>query len=103
MEKDSGFAVLLARLYSGETLRAVGDLRQMQLGSEYELVGRFAFHPTFGKQFQVDSFSLQAPTSTLGIERFLASGRFKGIGPKTAKVIVAHFGAQTIEVLSHQP
>ncbi len=103
VEMDSGFAVLRARLANGDTLRAVGDLRPIQLGSEYELVGRYAFHPEFGKQFQVDSFSQQAPTSTLGIERFLASGRFKGIGPKTAKMIVAHFGASTIEVLMDQP
>ena len=103
VEQDSGFAVLRARLFNGDTLRAVGNLRDLHLGGEYELVGRYAFHPSFGKQFQVDSFSEQSPTSALGIERFLASGRFKGIGPKTAKVIVSHFGVQTIDVLMHEP
>jgi exodeoxyribonuclease V alpha subunit len=103
VEQDSGFAVLRVRLFNGDTLRAVGQLRNLQLGGEYELVGRHAYHPTFGKQFQVDAFSEQAPTSALGIERFLASGRFKGIGPKTAQAIVNHFGVQTIDVLTHQP
>ena len=103
VEQDSGFAVVRVRLFNGDTLRAVGQLRTLQLGGEYELVGRHVYHPTFGKQFQVDAFAEQAPTSALGIERFLASGRFKGIGPKTAKVIVGHFGVQTIDVLMHQP
>ena len=103
VEQESGFAVLRARLFNGDTLRAVGPLRDLRLGGEYELVGRYVFHPSFGKQFQVDSFSEQAPTSALGIERFLSSGRFKGIGAKTAKAIVSHFGVKTIDVLMHEP
>lgn len=103
VEQDSGYAVLRVRLLNGDAVRAVGRLREIRPGHEYELVGRYAFHASYGKQFQVDDFSLQTPTSMLGIERFLASGRFKGIGPKTAKAIVDYFGVMTIEVLSNQP
>src|SRR5919202_226066 len=37
------------------------------------------------------------------IEQYLASGLFRGIGKKTAVLLVSHFGADTLNVLEHSP
>jgi exodeoxyribonuclease V alpha subunit len=37
------------------------------------------------------------------IEQYLASGLFRGIGKKTAALLVSHFGADTLNVLEHSP
>ncbi len=103
VERTDGFVVLRARLASGETVRVTGRLQEMTLGAEYEWLGSFELHPSFGRQFHADSAVMVMPTSELGIERFLASGRFKGIGPKTAHKIVAHFGLRTLDILKDKP
>ena len=38
-----------------------------------------------------------------GIRRYLGSGLVKGIGPRLAERIVAHFGADTLDVIEEQP
>lgn len=39
------------------------------------------------------------PATAYGIEKYLGSGLVKDIGPKFAKLIVGHFGTDTIEVI----
>ena len=60
-------------------------------------------HPTYGRQLKCSGCTLQAPTSLLGIERYLGSGLIRGIGPATAKQIVQAFGEETLTVLSEHP
>jgi len=103
MTRGDGQAVVRFRLVNGEAVRAVGRLSDVQLGSECELVGRYQYHERFGRQFVVDSLSKVLPTSAVGIERFLASGLFKGVGPQTAHRIVQHFGVRTMQVLQETP
>ncbi|KUO95708.1 ATP-dependent RecD-like DNA helicase [Ferroacidibacillus organovorans] len=98
-----GFAALRLRLPNGDTLTAIGQFDEVPLGAECDWVGSFEFHPVHGRQFRVSSFTVVLPTSTLGVERFLASGAFRGIGPKTAKRIVDAFGVRTLDVLREDP
>ncbi len=39
------------------------------------------------------------PATLTGLEKYLGSGLIKGIGPVTAKRIVAHFGLDTLEII----
>ncbi|MHB1685247.1 MAG: SF1B family DNA helicase RecD2 [Bacilli bacterium] len=103
IQRDDGFSVLRVRLLDGETVRAVGQLRDIPIGAECELIGRYEYHPAFGRQFQVDSARADLPMTLTGLERFLASRHFKGVGPKTAQRLVSHFGAQTLDVLRERP
>lgn len=103
LQRGDGYAILRARLADGEVLRAVGSLGEVTLGSECEFVGRYQYHERYGRQFVVDSYYTVLPTSVIGIERFLASGRFKGVGAQTAKRLVSHFGVRTLDVLEHHP
>jgi len=102
-QREDGQAVLRMRLLDGEAVRAVGTLTAIQLGEECKLVGRYVYHERSGRQFVVASWQTVLPTSTIGIERFLASGLFKGVGPQTAKRLVGHFGVRTLQVLMETP
>ena len=44
-----------------------------------------------------------APSTTAGIEAYLASGLVRGIGPAIAQKIVAEFGERTLHVIEHEP
>jgi exodeoxyribonuclease V alpha subunit len=39
------------------------------------------------------------PATLPGLEKYLGSGLIKGIGPVTARRIVAHFGLETLEII----
>ena len=73
------------------------------LGENVSMEGAWIEHTKFGRQFDIQSLQVLQPTSVTGIERFLASGAVKGIGPVTAARIVDMFGADTLEVLSTYP
>ena len=57
----------------------------------------------YGLQLQVESFEQVMPQDTDGIIAYLSSGCIKGIGPETAKAIVARFGDRTLDVMEHDP
>lgn len=73
------------------------------LGENVELTGDWTEHSRFGRQFNCTSLRAIPPTSAEGIERFLASGALKGIGPKIAHRIVDFFGTATLEILGQTP
>jgi len=101
---DTGWAV--ARVIedgSGRQVTAVGPLAQLKEGQRLEMTGVEGEHPKFGRQVKVVSFEALAPSSIDGIEAYLASGLVRGIGPATAKKIVAAFGIETLRVIEEQP
>jgi exodeoxyribonuclease V alpha subunit len=73
------------------------------IGEVVSLSGEWTEHARFGKQFQVHSWKSEKPTDEAGIERFLASGAIKGVGPSTASRIIEHFGADTLRILDNEP
>ncbi len=87
----------------GEQVTIVGVLPGIRPGQDVHLEGRWEEDPRFGRQFRVESFHPVEPTSPEAIERFLASGLLHGVGPITARRIVEHFGADTLDVLRRQP
>ena len=57
----------------------------------------------YGLQLMVDRFETIAPQNNEGLIAYLSSGCIKGIGPETAKAIVARFGTKTMEILDKDP
>lgn len=101
---DTGWAVVrFADEISGQTLVVVGAMAQLKEGQRLKLTGKTVQHPKFGPQLQADSFEPIAPSTTDGIEAYLASGLVKGIGPATAKKIVKVFGVDTLAVIETDP
>ena len=71
-------------------------------GEELHAVGEWVTDKVHGRQFKAKEITCATPRSATGIERYLASGLIKGIGPEYAKRIVAKFGEATIDILDHQ-
>ncbi|MGW8250848.1 MAG: helix-hairpin-helix domain-containing protein, partial [Anaerolineales bacterium] len=81
----------------------VGNLPELSPGEHLRLTGRWMNHPRHGLQFQVEVCEQTLPATLAGIRRYLGSGLVKGIGPRLAERIVAHFGTQTLDVIENQP
>ena len=68
-----------------------------------EVTGKFVEHQEYGRQFKVETFKKVMPETLDSLERYLANGLIKGIGPATAKKIVDTFGKETINVFKLEP
>ncbi|MDV3001025.1 MAG: ATP-dependent RecD-like DNA helicase [Chroococcopsis gigantea SAG 12.99] len=101
--EDSGYTV--ARLQVPrfqDQVTIVGNFANIQPGQTLQLQGSWKEHPQYGSQFQVVFFKETKPATITGIEKYLGSGLIKGVGPVTAKRIVAHFGLDTLDILEEQ-
>lgn len=83
--------------YVNKTITFTGNFMPLNNELTYIFNGNIVNHPRFGVQFNVVSYENVIPSDTDGIVMYLSSGIFKGIGPKTAKLIVENFGSETIE------
>ncbi|MGZ5555122.1 MAG: SF1B family DNA helicase RecD2 [Candidatus Aminicenantales bacterium] len=100
---DNGYTVAKFLTDGGETLTIVGSFPPLSPGEVLRIRGGWELNPRFGRQFKVDHFTMTLPASAGGIEKFLASGLVKGIGPVLAARIVGKFGAETIDILTRDP
>ena len=86
-----------------EAFTVVGTLPSVRVGQSLKIRGQFREHPTYGEQFQISEWEETLPSSKEGIREFLASGVIKGIGKKTARLIVSKFGEDTLRVIEEEP
>ena len=86
-----------------ELVTVVGNMPEVNPGERLRLHGRWATHPTYGRQFQAEHCEQLLPATVEGIRRYLGSGLIKGIGPRTASKIVNEFGAETLYVIDNEP
>ena len=100
--EENGYSVVSIRVGRQEAT-ATGVLPELAPGEQVLLGGEWVEHKSYGRQFKVASCQVQTPTTLLGIERYLASGIIRGIGPSTARLIVECFGEETLAVLSEHP
>ncbi len=101
--EESGYTV--ARLKAPRTSELVtitGNFANIQAGQTLQLHGTWKDHPKFGTQFQVTQYRETKPATITGMEKYLGSGLIKGVGPVTAKRIVAHFGLETLNIIEQQ-
>lgn len=81
----------------------VGPLAAVKEGEQLHLKGRYEVHPKWGEQFRVVWWYAVLPATVSGIEKYLASGLIKGIGPELAQRLVAHFQEETLTVIGETP
>ena len=81
-----------------DLLTVVGYLPFIAEGDYLKLVGKMVTHQEYGEQFKIDTFEKLMPKSPAALEKYLASGTIKGIGPATARKIVDKFGEDTINI-----
>lgn len=100
--EDNGYTVLDLES-KDELITVVGELGRVDEGEVLLLKGSYINHPRFGMQFKAVYCEQRLPETAVSIERYLASGVIKGIGPSLAKKIVNQFGSETLEIMQNNP
>ena len=101
---DSDYIVFRIRREDDESLLTVtGNGPKPLVGDRIEIMGRWTQHKKYGRQMAASAWKRLVPDTADGIERFLASGAVKGIGPSLARRIVSAFGSQTMAVVEKEP
>jgi exodeoxyribonuclease V alpha subunit len=101
---ETGFAVLRVRLRGrGELATVVGVTPSIAAGEHVQASGRWETTREHGTQFRALHLQVTPPSTVAGIERYLASGLIKGIGPAYAKRLVAAFGDAVFDVIERTP
>ena len=99
---DSTYTVAKVTTKDGE-VTVVGKLMGVDEGMPLRLTGTWEVDKKYGRQFKVKEYELLTPKTKAGIEKFLGSKAFSGIGPSLAKRIVEKFGTDTLDVIEKTP
>jgi exodeoxyribonuclease V alpha subunit len=101
--KENGYAIVRVRAKDEPgQITIVGTLGELAGGATLNLRGRWIVHPKFGRQFEVSTFEQARPATENGVIRFLQSS-IKGVGEKTATLIVEEFGIGVLDLLDEDP
>ncbi len=99
---ENGYSVMKVKVKGYKDLvTLVGNLLDVPVGSVLLCDGEWKVDKKYGSQFIAESWEEVMPATIYGIEKYLGSGLVKGIGPKFAKLIVAKFGLETIDVIEN--
>ena len=98
----NGYGVI--ELYmEDESLICVGTFQGVDQGENIEVTGDYVEHAVYGRQLKVESMKVIAPEDAYAMERYLAGGAVKGVGPALAKRIVKKFGNDTFRIMEEEP
>ncbi len=97
---ENGWAVLRVLPFNNPHQQETVIVHQMNVfaGATMEFKGAWTHHKQYGRQFQAVEAIEKKPATTAALEKYLGSGLIKGVGPKTARKIVQHFGKETLAV-----
>lgn len=97
---DTGYVVAKLEV-NKEIISIVGILPFLKESQHVKLKGQWMLHKQFGRQFKVEEYEEVLPDSIDGIVKYLSTGVIHGIGPVTAKKIVAAFGEKTLDIMDN--
>jgi exodeoxyribonuclease V alpha subunit len=100
--EENGYTVMTVEAEQGE-ITCVGNLAQVHEGAYIEAEGETAVHALYGPQFHIGRCVTKVPEQEDAFLRYLGSGAIRGIGGKTAKKIIDHFGSDTRRILMEEP
>ncbi len=100
--EENGYTVLNLAVEEDE-VTCVGVFQFISEGESVELKGEYTVHPSYGPQFQVESYAIKAPQDIVSIERYLGSGAIKGVGAALAARIVRMFKEDTFRIIEEEP
>lgn len=101
--EETGFAVLRVKVRGRRELASVvGSVAAVAPGEWITAEGAWVTDREHGAQFRANRLETQPPDSREGIEKYLASGLIRGIGPVYAKKLVEKFGAQVFDIIENQ-
>jgi exodeoxyribonuclease V alpha subunit len=101
---ESGFSVLRVHVRGQrDPVTVLGSLPSVSAGEWLTAEGWWVRDKEHGLQFKAKILKTIPPTTSEGVERYLASGFVKGIGPVLAKKLVGRFGAEVLGVIGDNP
>src|SRR5215467_1783287 len=101
---ENGFCVLRAKARGHRDLvTVVGYAATIAAGEWITASGEWVNDRIHGHQFKARFLRTSAPSTVDGIEKYLASGMIRGIGPVYAKKLVRIFGDKVFDVIEAQP
>src|ERR1700688_1051128 len=101
---DNGFCVIRVKARSHRDLvTVVGHAAIISAGEWITASGDWVNDRTHGQQFRARFLKTSEPTSVEGIEKYLASGMIRGIGPAYAKKLLRAFGEKVFDVIEATP
>lgn len=83
--------------YEEKEIIVKGNFPQLAPEDDYKFTGRLVNHPTYGAQFDVQTFAKEMPATETGLIHYLSGDLFPGIGMKTAESIVDTLGKDAIK------
>src|SRR6056297_1780214 len=97
---ENGWAILRVLPFNNPHQQETVIVHQTKVfaGATMEFTGSWTHHRQYGRQFQATAAVEKKPATTAALEKYLGSGLIKGVGPKTARKIVRHFGKDTLDV-----
>ena len=102
--EENGFCVLRLKARGQRDLvTVVGHAAMISAGEWVQAAGTWTNDRTHGLQFRAAFLKATAPTTLDGIEKYLASGMIRGIGPAYAKRLVRAFGEAVFDVIEADP
>jgi exodeoxyribonuclease V alpha subunit len=101
---ENGFCVLRAKARGHrDVVTVIGHAATIAAGEWITASGEWVNDRTHGQQFKARFLRTSAPTSADGIEKYLASGMIRGVGPVYAKKLVQAFGEKVFEIIEETP
>src|SRR6201996_7657199 len=101
---ENGFCVIRVKARGHRDLvTVVGHAAVISAGEWITASGDWTNDRTHGQQFKARFLKTSAPTSVEGIEKYLASGMIRGIGPVYAKKLLRVFGDKVFDVIETEP
>src|SRR6266699_1763978 len=101
---ENGFCVLRAKARGHrDVVTVVGHAATISAGKWITASGEWVNDRTHGQQFKARFLKTSAPTSPEGIEKYLASGMIRGIGPVYAKKLVRAFADKVFDIIEAEP
>src|SRR5690349_5723952 len=101
---ETGFCVLQVKARGHRDLTTiVGHAATISAGEWITASGDWVNDRKHGQQFKARFLRTSAPSSVEGIERYLASGMIRGIGPVYARKMVKAFGEKVFDIIEAEP
>ena len=89
-------------VYDGKQAIISGNLYSVEEKERVFVKGEWYEHSKYGRQVKVDTWERIIPTTEEQAIAFLSSGLIKGVGPVTAKKIVAKLGANAVKIIMEE-
>jgi exodeoxyribonuclease V alpha subunit len=101
--EETGFCVVRVKVDgSRDLVTVVGRASSINAGEWLTAEGSWIQDRDHGMQLKAENLQTSAPTSREGIEKYLASGLIKGIGPVYAKKLVEKFGEGVFDIIDQE-